>query len=409
MTNTNGRRLRVCFFNRCYWPDTTATGQLLAELAEDLVSTHGMDVTVVTGRPLTSTHAAASRMEARNGVRILRARGTTLSQQSFAARAANYVTYFLSALLIALRLPRQDVTVALTDPPIIGLAALAARPKSGMVFFCQDIFPEVAGLLEDFRSPVVDAILDRVNRYLVRRAARIVALGDTMASRLVQGKGADARKITVIHNWADTSAIVPSDKQNPFAVANGLHDRFVLLHAGNIGLSQNLEVVIDAAARLKARTDIVILFIGDGNRKEALESMAGERGLANVRFLPFQPREALRWTYATSDLCLVSLKPGLAGYIVPSKLYPILAAGRPYIAAVEPISEVAALTERHRCGVIVAPGDAAALAAEIERLAGDRQAREAMGARARLAAELFARDRQVAAHAQVIEEVAGRA
>ena len=401
--------LRVCFFNRCYWPDTTATGQLLAELAEDLVSTHGMDVTVVTGRPLTSTHAAASRMEVRNGVRILRARGTTLSQQSFAGRAANYVTYFLSALLIALRLPRQDVTVALTDPPIIGLAALAARPKGGMVFFCQDIFPEVAGLLEDFHSSVVDAILERVNRYLVSRAARIVALGDTMASRLVQSKGADARKITVIHNWADTAAIVPSDKQNSFAVENGLHDRFVLLHAGNIGLSQNLDVVIDAAARLKARTDIVILFIGDGNRKDALESMAGERGLANVRFLPFQPREALRWTYATSDLCLVSLKPGLAGYIVPSKLYPILAAGRPYIAAVEPISEIAALTERHRCGVIVAPGDAAALAAEIERLADDRHARQSMGARARLAAELFARDRQVGAHAQVIEEVAGRA
>jgi colanic acid biosynthesis glycosyl transferase WcaI len=136
--------------------------------------------------------------------------------------------------------------------------------------------------------------------------------------------------------------------------------------------------------------------------------MAGERGLANVRFLPFQPREALRWTYATSDVCLVSLKPGLAGYIVPSKLYPILAAGRPYIAAVEPLSEVAALTERHRCGVLVPPGDAGALAAEIERLAGDRQLRESMGARARVAAELFARGRQVAAHAQVIEEVAAR-
>ena len=412
MTPANRARLhglRVCFFNRSYWPDTTATGQLLAELAEDLVSTYGMDVTVVTGLPLTTTHAAAGRMEVRNGVRILRARGSTFSQHTCAGRAANYVTYFLSALFIALQLPRQNVTVALTDPPIIGLAALAARPTGGMVFFCQDIFPEVTRLLEDFHSPTVDAILDRVNRYLVRRAARIVALGDTMASRLVHGKGADAAKITVIHNWADTSAIVPSDKQNPFAVANGLHDRFVLLHAGNIGLSQNLDVVIDAAARLKARTDIVILFIGDGNRKEALESMAGERGLANVRFLPFQPREALRWTYATSDVCLVSLKPGLAGYIVPSKLYPILAAGRPYIAAVEPISEVAALTERHRCGVMVRPGDAAALAAEIERLAGDRHAREAMGVRARVAAELFARDRQVAAHAQVIEEVAGRA
>jgi len=191
-------------------------------------------------------------------------------------------------------------------------------------------------------------------------------------------------------------------------VANGLHDRFVLLHAGNIGLSQNLDVVIEAAARLKARADIVILFIGDGTYLDTLESKAGERGLANVRFLPFQPREAMRWTYATSDVCLVSLKPGLAGYIVPSKLYPILAAGRPYIAAVESISEVAALTERHRCGVVVQPGDVAALTAAIERLAADRHERESMGSRARVAAELFARDRQVAAHAQVIEEVAAQ-
>src|SRR5687768_15982887 len=131
-----------------------------------------MQVTVVTGLPPKSTHAAASRIEVMVGVRILSSRGTTLPQQSFAARAAIYVIYFLSALLIALRLPRHDVTVALTDQPIIGLAALAARPKRGMVFFCQDIFPEVAGLLEDFRSPVVNAILDRVNRFLVRRAAR---------------------------------------------------------------------------------------------------------------------------------------------------------------------------------------------------------------------------------------------
>src|SRR5687768_12498692 len=236
-------RLRVCYFNRSYWPDVTATGQLLTELAEDLVSVHGMDVTVVTGFPVAPMGTAPPRSEVRNGVRIVRARGTTFSQRSFAGRATNYVTYFLSALWMALRLPRQDVTVALTDPPIIGLAALAARSQRGMIFFCQDIFPEVAGLLTDFRSPLVNAILDRINRYLVQRAARIVALGDTMASRLVHGKGADPAKITVIHNWADTSAIVPSDKQNPFSVANGLHDRFVSLHAGNIGLSQNLDVV----------------------------------------------------------------------------------------------------------------------------------------------------------------------
>jgi glycosyltransferase involved in cell wall biosynthesis len=400
--------LRVCYLNRSYWPDTGATGQLLTELAEDLVSVHGMDVTVIAGYPVSHTGQAIASSESRNGVRILRARGTTFSPRSFAGRAANYVTYFLSALWIAMRLPRQDVTVALTDPPIIGLAALAARPRRGMVFYCQDIFPEVAGLLEDFRSPLVNTVLDRLNRYLLHRAVRIVALGDTMASRLIHGKGAATAKMTVIHNWADTSAIVPSPKDNPFAREHGLHDRFVVLHAGNIGLSQNLDVVIDAAVALKSRGDILFLFIGDGNRRPALEAAARARGVDNVRFLPFQPRDQLRWTYASSDVCLVSLKPGLAGYIVPSKLYPILAAGRPYVAAVEPLSEVAAITERHRCGVMVEPGNGAALASAITTLADAPHERDAMGGRARVAAELFGRDRQVAAHAQVLEEVADR-
>jgi len=401
-----GAPLRVCYFNRSYWPDTGATGQLLTELAEDLVSRHGCDVTVVTGHPITGERLPAR--ETRNGVRIVRAAGTTFAQRRFAGRAANYLTYFMSAVWAAVRLPRQDVTVALTDPPIIGLAALAARPRRGMVFFCQDIFPEVAGLLEDFHSPLVNALLDRLNRFLVARAARIVALGDTMAQRLIEGKGAGAAKITVIHNWADTTAIVPDQKQNPFATAHDLAGRFVVLHAGNIGHSQNLDAVIDAAERLAARPDILVLFIGDGNRKPALQEAVRARGVGNVRFLPFQPREHLRWTYASSDVCLVSLKPGLAGYIVPSKLYPILAAGRPYVAAVEASSEVAALTTTHGCGVITTPGDSAALAAAILALAGDPSRRRAMGARARDAAALFARDRQVSAHAQVLREVAGR-
>jgi len=408
MTAATGAPVRVCYFNRSYWPDTGATGQLLTELAEDLASTHRMQVTVVAGYPPTAAGAVAA-SELRNGVRIIRARGTRLSQRSFAGRATNYVTYFLSALWIALRLPQQDVTVALTDPPIIGLAALAARPRGGMVFYCQDIFPQVAGLLEDFKSDFINNALERLNRFLVRRASRIVSLGDTMSSRLIDGKGADPAKITVIQNWADTSAIVPSVKDNEFSRAHGLDQRFVVLHAGNIGLSQNLDVVLDAAEIVQPRTDIVIVFIGDGNRRPVLESAAQTRGLDNIRFIPFQPRASLRWTYATSDVCLVSLKPGLAGYIVPSKLYPILAAGRPYIAAVEPLTEVAALTEQHRCGVMVTPGDATALAATIIALADNRSEREAMGHRARAASELFARDRQVAAHALVLEQLAAGA
>src|SRR5262249_43594957 len=141
--------VRVCYFNRSYWPDTGATGQLLTELAEDLANVHHMEVTVVTGYPVAAATPLPAR-ERRNGVPIIRARGTTFSPRCLVGRALNYVTYFLSETWTALRLPKQDVAIALTDPPIIGFAALAARPRHGMVLFCQDIFPEVAGLLEDF-------------------------------------------------------------------------------------------------------------------------------------------------------------------------------------------------------------------------------------------------------------------
>ncbi len=396
--------MRVCFFNRSYWPDTGATGQLLTELAEDLVARHGFEVTVVTGHP-PSHREPLPRRTTKNGVLIIRAAGTTFSPRRFAGRAANYLTYFVSALWTALFLPRQDVTVALTDPPIIGLAALAARPRHGMVFYCQDIFPEVAGLLEDFHSSTVNAILDRLNRFLVARASRIVVLGDTMAGRLVAGKGADPSRVTVIHNWADTAAITPAEKDNAFARAHGLVDRFVVLHAGNIGLAQNLDVVVDAADLLRTRPDILVLFIGDGNRRAALEQSVKARALDNVQFLPFQPRDQLRWTYGSADLCLVSLKPGLAGYIVPSKLYPILAAGRPYVAAVEDSSEVASITRQHGCGVVVAPDSASALASQILALADDPDRRRGMQSRAREASALFARDSQVAAHAKVLRDL----
>jgi colanic acid biosynthesis glycosyl transferase WcaI len=395
--------VRVCFFNRSYWPDTGATGQLLTELAEDLAAVHGMQVTVITGHPLDGD---ASAVEMRNGVRVIRARGTTLSPRRFTGRALNYLTYFLSAWWVGRTLPRQDVTVALTDPPIIGLAALAARPRGGMIFFCQDVFPEVAALLEDFQSATVNHLLERINRYLIASAAQVVALGDTMAARLIEGKGAEPSRVTVIHNWADTSAIVPSEKDNAFAREHGLDGRFVVLHAGNIGLSQNLDVVIEAAARLVDRRDILFLFIGDGNRRELLQRAVQAQRLDNVRFLPFQPREQLRWTYASSDLCLISLKPGLAGYIVPSKLYPILAAGRPYIAAVDEHTEVAALTHQHLSGVVIAPGDANALAETVARLSNAPAELAAMGERSRRASEHFSRDRQVAAHAAVIRAVA---
>lgn len=395
--------MRVVFFNRSYYPDTGATGQLLTELTQDLVRDHGFDVTVVAGP---SPEERAPKVSIHEGVTVVRARGTRLERRGFFGRFVNYLSYFLAAFWVSLRLPRADIVVALTDPPIIGLVAWATSKRMGarFVFLCQDIFPEVATLLEDFRSETVNTILQRVNCFLVRRADRIIALGDTMKDRLVEGKGAQSSKISVIHNWADTEAIVPAPKDNVFSRSHGLADKFVVMHSGNIGLSQNLDSLIEAASELRDEPEVVFLFVGDGVRREALEREVARRALDNVVFLPYQPRATMRDSYATADVFIVSLKPGLAGYIVPSKLYGILASGRAYIAAVEPNTEVAAITGEFDCGSVIAPGDVGGLVHEITRFYRDRKLIEKLGGNARRAGVEFDRRKQVRAYKDLFTE-----
>jgi glycosyltransferase involved in cell wall biosynthesis len=216
-----------------------------------------------------------------------------------------------------------------------------------------------------------------------------------MKKRLVEGKGAPPDRVTVIHNWADASVLAPGDKRNGFSREHGLADRFVVMHSGNMGLSQNLDVLLDAASSMK---DAVFLLIGDGARKSFLQEQAHRRGLENVRFLPYQPRELMRDSYATADVFLISLKSGLAGYIVPSKLYGILAAGRPYVAAVDEDSEVAAVAREHECGLLAAPGDPEALVRAIEKLRGDPELARRLGENARRASHHFERRGQVRAY-----------
>ena len=420
MATGSAPRLRICFFNRSYHPDQGATGQLLTDLAEDLARDGRHEVWVVAGPPLLRSAplgpaaVPASRRrfpfgrEERNGVRILRAWGTALRPGRFAARAANYLSFFGSSCLAGFAVPRPDVVVALTDPPIIGLAALACARRTGarFVYLCQDVFPEVARLLGDFRSERVDRLLERVTRRLIARADRVVAVGETMRDRLVAGKDADPGRIAVIHNWADCAAIVPGPKRNPWSLAHGLAEPFVVMHSGNIGLSQDLDVLIDAAARLSAYPDIVVAIVGDGVKRADLEARVSRRGLANVRFLPYQPRERLAQSFASADVFVVSLARGLAGYIVPSKLYGILASGRPYVAAVEEASEVAAITRRHRSGLLAEPGDAEGLARQILTLHGDRARGRELGANARRAALGYDRPIQVEAYARLFRELA---
>jgi colanic acid biosynthesis glycosyl transferase WcaI len=372
------------------------------------VRDHGCRVSVVAGIPLIAdanssvqqTGGWLVRRERHAGVDVFRARGTRLSKRHFAGRFTNYMTYFASACVAGLRLDKPDVIIALTDPPIIGLAACLASRRYGTPFVMsyRDVFPEVARLLEDFHVESVNAILQRVNRFLVKHADRVIAIGESMERRLIDGKGAEPHKTLVIPDWADCEAIVPAAKRNSFSDAHGLADKFVVMHAGNLGLSQNLESVVMAAEHLLDLPDLVMVFVGEGVKKPALQAIARDRGLTNVKFLPYQPKANLVSTFASADCFIVSLQEGLSGFIVPSKLYAILAAGRPYVAAMERDSEAVRIAEQESCGLVAEPDNPKSLADKIRELHGNQQLTRQMGERARRIGERFDRKIGVAAY-----------
>ncbi len=409
--------MHIAFFNRSFYPDTAATGQLLTELCEDLVHEHGCRVSAVAGTPLLpavgeGTAPARGRIVGREryrGIEIFRAHGTQFSKRRFSGRCSNYMSYFLSACYAGIRLDRPDVVVALTDPPIIGLAAyLASRRFSvPLVMSYRDIFPEVARLLEDFQSESVNRILHRANSFLLWKADRVVALGETMRRVLIENKGADPARAVVIPDWADCAKITPGPKRNPFSTAQGLADTFVVMHSGNLGLSQGLETLVQAAVHLREFPDVQIVLVGEGVKKPILEDQVRTLGLQNVRFLPYQPKERLRDSFASADVFIVSLNRGLAGYIVPSKLYGILAAGRPYVAAVEDTCEVADITRKYDSGLLAEPGNAKDLAEKILTLYRDRTLAQQLGINGRHAAWVFDRPLQVRAYYELFCELTG--
>ena len=340
------------------------------------------------GQPITvsavRSRAIFSR-ETRNGVHILRANGTHFRPRRFAGRAANYLTYFGSAALassVRSRTRHRRIAHRSADRRSAGARDSAAYGAK-FAFWCNDIFPEVAMLLEDFQSGLVNTGLDRVNRYLISHADLIVSIGARMKRRLVEEKGADPSRVATIHYWADCEAISPTPRDNAFARANGLVDKFVVMHSGNVGASQNLEMIVEAADRLRGRSDIVFAIVGDGMKRGARPCRRDAGPDERPGSFPYQPKELLDQSFGTADVFVVSLKAGIEGYIVPSKLYGTLAAGRPYIAAVDPSAEPAEVAREHRCGLLVAPGDVEGFAAAVAQLRGRPGECAAMGRRAR--------------------------
>lgn len=375
--------MRVLAINQFYPPDHSATSQLLGELCEDLVQA-GDQVSVIASQ---GTYLGGERLpsrENRGGVRIVRPWATSLGKATKVHRMADYVSFWTTGILSAIWAHRPDVLLTLTTPPMIaaGVAGVGALRRIPVVSWVQDVYPDVAaafGLLAP--STRTYRALHAMAAATHRATARVVALSEGMAARLV-AQGAPPERIRVVQNWADGRLVQPLGRaQNRFRVEYGLADRFVLMYSGNLGEGHEVATFVEAARLLRdRRPDALLLFIGEGARKAEAERLA--RGLENVRFLPYQPRERLPESLSAADVHLISLREGLEGFLVPSKLYGALASGRP-ICYVGPAGcEVARVTRESGLGWEGRPGDARGLAAAVELLAEpERWARVGAAAR----------------------------
>jgi glycosyltransferase involved in cell wall biosynthesis len=377
--------MRLLLINQFFHPDHSAVAQIASDLAEDLVAL-GHQVTVVAARGAYLGGAGLPARETWQGVEIIRVGGTSFGKRTLPGRIADYLSFYVAAAARTLLLKRFDAVIATTAPPLVAVlgALLKGLKGSRFVYWLQDLYPELAiefGVLAP--GSLAARGFERLSRFALRRADAVVVLGDAMSSK-VQAKGVPLARIHVIPNWADGKAVRPvSHESSSFRRQHGLDGRTVVLYSGNMGRGHDMRTILDAARLLCQVPNLVFAFIGDGARRGEVEAACGD--LPNVRLFPYQPREQLHDSLSAGDIHVVSQEPATLGLIEPSKLYGVLAAGRPMLYIGPPESEAARTVLEEGIGEVVAPGDAAGAARAIVALATRSQA---LGARARATFEL---------------------
>jgi len=398
------RPLHVLLLNEYFPPDTAATAKNAALVADAIAERHY--VTVLAGRPSydpTERHPAYLwRRERQGNLTIERVGSTAFSRFRMKGRIANYLSYVALAIPRALSM-RPDVILAMTDPPIEGIvgasiAKLLGRP---FVYNLRDLYPDMAlagGILHS--GSWTDA-WETLHRKALRYAARVIVLGEDMRERILE-KGVDPARIVVVRDAVPFPEIPPAvDEAVVREIRGGF--RFVIIHAGNLGFYGAWHTLIRAAQMLE-RDGMGLVFIGEGAMKPQVQQAA--QGCPNVMFLPFRPACDIPSVMAAGDLHVITIKRGLEGVVVPSKMYNILAAGRPLLAVTTEKAEVARWAERWGCGIAADPDDAEAVAKSVRSVLGAPERLEHIGFQARKLAKTYDRLNELRKFVDVIEEAA---
>jgi glycosyltransferase involved in cell wall biosynthesis len=395
---------RIIFVSLVYHPDLSAASLLFTDLFTRLADA-GLECTVLTGFPSkdgADATTSAPRSEVVNGVRVRRCGLRLRGKRNVLSRALTYSSFLAHAGWTLLLNADGALTVVGTDPPFTSIAVwgLAAVGRFRYDCLLLDVYPDGLVALGSLHA---GSVLTRIWRHLngvsFRHARRVVVIGRDMAELLRTGYSVDASLLAYVPLWAPRELDVCAVRASGHDLRKelGLSDRFALVYSGNMGLWHDMHTIIRAADCLRTDERVVFVFIGGGRRRESAEHLSRRLRLPNTVWLDLMPREQVAHALAGCDAGLVSMRAGLEGIAVPSKLYGILAAGRAVLAQVPSGCEIARVVEEEACGIVTAPGDVAALADAIRRLAADPQLAREMGRRARAAYEAkYTLDRAVA-------------
>jgi colanic acid biosynthesis glycosyl transferase WcaI len=383
-------------------PDTAPTGTVMTAIAGGLVDL-GHRLHIVTALPWYRRHAVEPewrgrpwRTERTEWGRITRVHPFPTDKRNIRARAAGFAGFVgLASMLAAVTPERPDAVLAMSPPLPIGLAgmAVARLRRAPFVFNIQDVFPDVAVELGLLTNERVIRAARAVERFTYRHADAVTVLSDDLrdnvTTKIGPQRGRHRTRVEVIPNFVDVDAIRPLDRENRYRVEHDLRDRTVVMYAGNVGFSQSIGLLVEAARALeRERPDVVFVVNGGGAARPSLEAEA--RGLANIRFVDYQPIERLPEVLAAADIHVVPLKRGLAHASVPSKLYSILASGRPVLASIDAGTEVDRTLRRADAGISVPPDDPDAFLAGLQELLDDAPRRERLGRQGRHFVESWA-------------------
>jgi colanic acid biosynthesis glycosyl transferase WcaI len=379
---------RVFFLNRYFFPDHSATSQILSQLAFHLADS-GRNVHVITSQQIyDNPDARLPAQEFQRGVSIHRISGTHFGRSGLLSRGIDYLSFYWGAWRSLNAMVNQDdILVTMTDPPLLSILGMYVARRNGvhLINWLQDIYPEIA---TELGVPLIKGplnwLLSRMRNTSLHSADTNVVVGECMAEKVAK-LGVPPAQIHVVPNWSDDEQITPIDvRTNNLRAKWQLKGKFVIGYSGNLGRAHEFDTLLAASERFKDDSRIVFLFIGSGHRSTELARQVKARGLVDrFIFLPYQDNDVLKYSLSVPDVHWISLRPELEGLIVPSKVYGIAAAGRPIIAITAKNGEIARLVETYHCGIVVEPGNSDELVKAISRLSNDAEGTAAMGRRAR--------------------------